>query len=138
MNPTRIGDISEAKCLALFLAKDWEVSIPFGHGHAYDLVIDRKSGKGLERVQVKTARYNKKIEAVVIPLTRSVDKKRSQKDQYRGQADLIAAYCPKTQKVFVVELADCKALTAFQIRIAPTKNGQRTKLNLAEDYEIAP
>ena len=102
LNPTQVGDVSEAICVAKFLSKGWEVCLPYGHGHAYDVVVNRKEGRGLERVQVKTARWDGKKGVFVLPLTRSVDGKRSARDRYDGQVDLIAGCCQKTGRVFFV------------------------------------
>ena len=135
LNPTRIGDISEAMCLTKFLQKGWDVAVPFGHGHAYDLIVDRKLGNGLERVQVKTARWNEKG-FWVVPLTRSVDKSRSEKDRYEGQVELIAAYCQKHGKVFLFPFSACSAKFALQIRACDPLNNQKSGINYASDFEL--
>ena len=59
MNPSKIGNISEAKVLAKFVENGWVVLIPFGNAEPYDLVIDR--GLGFEKVQVKTGRLREGV-----------------------------------------------------------------------------
>ncbi|HEY7543986.1 MAG TPA: group I intron-associated PD-(D/E)XK endonuclease [Blastocatellia bacterium] len=48
------GNISESRVLAAFVQAGFIVSLPFGGGAPYDLVID--TGFRLLRVQVKTGR----------------------------------------------------------------------------------
>lgn len=49
----KLGNESEAVVMSAYLNAGFTVSIPFGSGASYDLVID--SGSRLFRVQVKTA-----------------------------------------------------------------------------------
>ena len=51
------GTLTESKILAAFVEAGYLVSLPFGDGHKYDLIID--DGRHLQRVQCKTGRVRK-------------------------------------------------------------------------------
>ena len=136
MNSTQIGDISELKCVTAFLCKGWDVATPVGNHYPYDILVDRKSGLGFERVQVKTSRMTKDKSCVFFSTTRSVNKKRSESDKYVGQVDLICSYCPENEKIYLVDFKLIGKRTTFQIRIIPSKNGQKDKINNSEIFGL--
>jgi PD-(D/E)XK endonuclease len=54
---------------------------------------------------------------------------------YRGQIDYFAAYCPETQKVYLVPIDHVRNTSAI-LRLKPTKNNQQKNVRWAEDYEL--
>jgi hypothetical protein len=53
MSTNDIGNASESIVLTAYISAGFFVSVPFGNGCAYDLVVD--TGTRLLKVQVKTA-----------------------------------------------------------------------------------
>ncbi|HEY4433318.1 MAG TPA: group I intron-associated PD-(D/E)XK endonuclease, partial [Candidatus Cybelea sp.] len=53
-NTKAVGDLSEAVVLAELIQAGYKVSLPFGEGQRYDLILDNEGV--LSRVQVKTGR----------------------------------------------------------------------------------
>jgi hypothetical protein len=62
----------------------------------------------------------------------STDHGRGQRD-YRGRADLIAVYASPLARVFMVPVDDCPSYTGY-LRLDPTRNNQRRRVRLADDY----
>jgi hypothetical protein len=123
MNPSRIGSIAEAKVLATASTLGWNVSIPFGDGLPYDLVVERE-GK-LYRVQCKTGRLR---DGVVKFADYSDDHK-----SYDGLVDVIAVFCHQNEKLYWIPASEGGMA---HLRIDPPKNGQRKKIRYAKDFEV--
>ena len=128
-NTKTVGDISEAKVLAKFIELGWAVMIPFGENQRYDLVLDR--GKGLERVQVKTAHYKS---GAIRFKSCSQRTRTCIKDKYNGQADLFGIYCLELDKVYLMNIdeTDHQELT---LRLERPKNNQSKYIRWATNYE---
>jgi hypothetical protein len=134
MKTTEIGNRSTLKCFSAFDAAGFFVSIPFGDGVPYDLVID--DGDKLYRVECKTARL--RPDGAIDVWARSNSGrwyKSSRPRLYAGRVDFLAAYCPETDKVYVIPenlLSRCM----IRLRISPTANNQTRKIRWASDFEI--
>lgn len=122
------GNISEAKLLSKFLELGYRVAIPFGEGSKYDLVIENKEGE-LKKVQIKTATFNDDC----IKLNVCSNNKGYSKQSYKGLVDYIAAYCPDNGACYLIPIEDCPTV-AMTLRVKPSKNNQKSKINLASDY----
>ncbi len=57
MKKYELGNRSEAIVLSAYLEAEFIVSIPFGTGASYDLLVD--SGNRISKIQVKTAWISK-------------------------------------------------------------------------------
>ena len=124
------GNGSEGIVLSAYVNAGFVVSIPFGTGASYDLVVD--AGRRLFKIQIKTAwmtngcvLYKSQRRQPGMGLTRR---------PYRnGEVDFFAAYCPVTQAIYVVpgENHGC----AGRLRLNPVKNGQSKLVKWAADYE---
>ena len=106
-------------------------------GGPYDWLAD--DGDRILRVQVKTGRL--KNESVVCPMRtnngRWFKKGVSGGNRtYKGKADLIASYCPETDKVYVFEPHQWGATP--MLRVHPPLNNQTKGIRLASDYELKP
>lgn len=131
MNTKNIGDRSEAQVLAAFLRAGKVVLQPFGDNCRYDLVVDENGI--FERVQVKTGRVQDGLLRADI-CSSYAHRGRGKKD-YRGDADLFAIYCPQLDKIYIVPVADAGRAT-IHLRINPAKNGQKSNIRFAKDYEF--
>ena len=105
--------------------------VPFGGGHAYDLVVHAIGGTFL-RVQCKTAwpdrgclRFN----------SRTTDHGRG-RQSYVGLADLFGVHFPPNDTVYFVPV-QAVAESEGRLRLEPTRNSQRRRVRFAADYEIA-
>ncbi|MBV9848389.1 MAG: hypothetical protein JO250_01755 [Armatimonadetes bacterium] len=135
MHTNLIGNISEAVIMAAFAKAGYLVSKPFGNAHPYDLIVD--DGTRLLRVQCKTARQ---VRGTITFSTKSNNGRwyrRGANRGYAGKADLFAAYCPNTDKVYVASAVDAKP-GSISLRLTPTANNQSKKIRWAHEYELRP
>ena len=129
------GDTTEAVILAEFLKAGFPVLLPFGENHRYDLVIEA-GGKFL-RVQCKTAspcgwQGDRSCLRFHAYSHRFESGKFRDREAYRDQADLFAAYAPSTGQVYVLPVADVPE-TDVWLRLTPARNGQQSKVRMAAD-----
>lgn len=128
----RIGDISEMQVAAAFSRRGYFVCRPFGENQRYDLIID--DGEQLSRVQVKTGRLRN---GVILYGAVSTHGHRGRPSKpYIGQIELLAVYCPDTEKVYVVPESHLTR-SLGSLRIAPPKNNMSKTIRWASDYELA-
>ncbi len=128
------GEASRWQVIAALSRRDKQILLPIGDHFRYDLAID-ESGTIL-RVQCKTGRLRK---GAITFATCSIDS-RSQKGKclrrhYRGEIELFGVYCPDNGKCYLVPVEKVGPNTAF-LRVSPPRNGQKTRIYWAEDYEI--
>ena len=126
------GNISEAKVLAAYLQAGFFVSVPFGGGAPYDLIID--TGKRLFKVQVKTGRL--RSGCVLFAAQRINGHQRIQRHQ-DGAADfgLFAIYCPDNDKIYVVRMWG--TLAEGRLRIERTGDNQKQKVRWTGEFEFS-
>jgi hypothetical protein len=133
------GDITEAVVLAEFIKAGFSVSLPFGENHRYDLVVD--TGGHLLRVQCKTAspcgwNGDKACIRFHAYSARFVSRKYQDREAYRDQADLFAAYAPSTGQVHVLAVDDVPE-TDVWLRVKPPRHNNQFGIRLAEDHTLA-
>lgn len=133
-HPAQIGTRSEAIVLAALVRLDVAVSIPFGHNHRYDFIVD--SGPGLLRVQCKTGRL--RGSGSIVFSTKSVrsNSKGAYLRPYDGDADLFAVYCPENEEIYAVDVIGA-ALGSASLRVSPSVNGQTSGIRWACDHRLA-
>src|SRR5262245_44974607 len=99
-NHTNIkGNVSESAALNAFSKAGIIVSVPFGNGAPYDLIVD--TGKRLLKVQVKTGRLR---DGCVLFAAQRLNGHHGTK-RYRydeGEMDLFAVYCTGKETVYLV------------------------------------
>ncbi|HEY8584781.1 MAG TPA: group I intron-associated PD-(D/E)XK endonuclease [Capillimicrobium sp.] len=131
----RRGDLAELRVAADVLARGHRVAIPFGEDCPYDLVVDR-AGR-LERVQVKHTRSDGSV-VVVRCRTQSLTngRVRATTKYTAASIDWIAVYDATTDRCFYVPAAELgeRGRAELRLRIAPARNGQRSRVRLAADY----
>ncbi|MCA1817180.1 MAG: hypothetical protein LC746_12370 [Acidobacteria bacterium] len=126
------GNLSAAKILAAFVDAGYLVSIPFGSGHKYDLMVDDSTR--LYRVQCKTGRVKN---GVLIFCAYSQSGNGAVKMSYRGLADLFAVLNPEDGKVYLIPV-DEVGVTEVSLRFAPTLNNQAQGVRWAEFHLRKP
>lgn len=126
------GNLSEAKILAAFVAAGYLLSVPFGSGHKYDLIVDDSTC--LFRVQCKTGRVK---DGVLLFNAYSQSGNGSSKMSYRGLADLFAVLNPDNDQIYLVPVGEVGE-TEVSLRLAPTVNKQAQRVRWAEFYLLKP
>jgi hypothetical protein len=124
------GNTSESAVLHGFLKRGFHVMLPFGGGCPFDLVAASDDGV-LIRIQVKTGWAEG---GCVAFNTHSTDHGRGP-GTYRGKADLFGVYFSPLDQVYLVPV-EAVGVSECRLRIEPSKNNQRRRVNLAEDFRI--
>jgi hypothetical protein len=132
-HPVEVGERSEAVILAAFVERGFEVLLPWGTNHRYDMVLDL--GDRFLRVQCKTGRIKN---GAVLFSARSVrcNTKRNLTREYVGEIDYFAVYCPANGGVYLVA-CDETTRTEVMLRIEPAANNQSKRIRWAADYHLA-
>ena len=129
MNKYEIGNTSESIVLFAYLSAGFAVSIPFGTGASYDLVVDAESR--LLKVQVKTAWISKGC--IVYKSQRRRPGSGLSRGPYRsGEVDYFVAYCPQNGNLYAVPAENHGV--AGRLRLEPVRNGQAKLVKWAADY----
>jgi hypothetical protein len=125
------GNISESVLLNAYLRAGFFVSIPFGSGAPYDLMVD--TGKRALRIQVKTGWYRKGC--ILFRCMRRVREASPYKARIysEDEVDYFAVYYPPNDSIYVVPRTVCGAGTGC-LRIEPVLNGQRKLIRWSRDY----
>jgi hypothetical protein len=135
-HPKAIGDRSTLAMMLALSDAGYAVLVPFGENTRYDLVID--DGTSLKRVQCKTGRL--RHGAVRFAARSSYAHHPNPKmvvRDYLGQIDYFGVYCPDTGGAYLIPVGDAPVRAAGTLRVTPAKNGQKRKIRVAADYEIA-
>jgi hypothetical protein len=124
------GNAAEAAVLNGLVRLGFDCFVPFGSGHAYDLVVD-VPGCGFLRIQCKRAWP---LGGCLVFNSRSTDHGRGPQS-YLGLADLFGVYFPPTGGVYLVPI-DAVADFEGRLRLEPARNNQRKGVRFAEEFEI--
>jgi hypothetical protein len=129
MGTAETGNATEAAVLNAFVERGFDVLLPFGGGHAFDLVV-HVDGRFL-RVQCKTARQRGGCLAFN---SRTTDHGRGRLP-YDGLADLFGVFAASTSGVYLVPVRAASTYISHLRTEAPL-NGQRRGVRFAADYDI--
>jgi len=116
--------------LSALIRRGYEVLLPFGGGHPYDLVVDLGEQRFL-RVQCKRAWPRG---GCLVFNCRSTDHGRGPQS-YVGLADIFGVYFPPSRSTYLVPL-DAIARFEGRLRLDPPLNNQRRGIRLADDFMI--
>ncbi len=133
MKAKKNGYAIEARVMTTLLEHGLAVSTPWGDDEPYDLIADI-NGK-LIRIQVKASRTRSNGESFSFNSTRNryIGVGKYKHVTYKsGETDYFATVWKN--KVYLVPAEECGQ--EKQLRIAPTRNGQRTYVNWASEYEL--
>ena len=130
------GNISESILLQAYLKAGLIVSIPFGSGAPYDLIVD--TGKRAYKIQVKTGWYRKGC--VIFRGNRRVRESAPYKARTytEDEVDFFAVYYPPSESVYVVPHSFfCRGFGC--LRLEPVLNGQPmgARLHMGETHNSA-
>jgi hypothetical protein len=124
------GNSSEAIGLAAYTRAGFLVSVPFGSGGAYDLIVD--TGVRLLKVQVKTG-WHRNGRLLYNGRRRIKDSHQNGMRRYRsGEVDVFVVYDPEADNLYVAPptamgVGGC-------LRLEPVLNGQQKFIRWARDY----
>lgn len=123
------GNVSEGVVLSAYLAAGFVVSVPFGTGASYDLVVD--AGFRLFKIQVKTAWVSRGC--VTYKSQRRQPGAGLTRRPYRNdEVDYFAVYCPANGALYAVPAENHGS--AGRLRFDPVRNGQKKHVRWAADY----
>jgi hypothetical protein len=131
-HPVDVGVRSETAVLAALVRLGYDVLVPHGTNHRYDLVVD--TGDGFVRIQCKTGVHRG---GRLIFRSQSVrsNARRASTRTYLGEVDFFAVHSPPTGRVFMVP---CDETTRGHttLRFDPPANGQVKRIRWAADHEL--
>lgn len=121
------GYIAETYVAARLIEDGWRVLNPIGENNRYDLVAER-DGRFI-RIQVK----------YVTPKNGALDVNCRSSNNWSvlhysaKEIDVIAAYNGKTKDIYYIPVSKINR-SSFKLRIEPTKNKQKLKINFTEEF----
>lgn len=133
-NTSIVGEASRWQIIAALTRRGKQLLLPVGDHSRYDFVIDDEGT--ILRVQCKTGRLRNGV--VWFPACSRCSRKGPNgyaRRSYRGEIELFGVYCPDNGKCYLVPVGKVASISGC-LRIAPPRNGQKTRINWAEDYEI--
>ena len=134
LSPDQKGALAESAIVHAAIRLGIGVFRPLSDGERYDLIFNLRPR--LVRVQCKTAVLHDDV--VSVPLYSS----RRSADGFvkcvytSDEIDAVAAYSPELERCFLLPMGMLAARTYLQLRLAPSKNNQRARINWADDYEF--
>ncbi len=135
-NTSLTGEVCRTQIIAALTMQGRALLLPMGDFQRYDLGIDDGRDGGYHRVQCKTGRLRK---GAIVFYPCSVDSRsergRCIRKGYLGQVQYFGVYCPDLKKCYLVPVEDATT-TGCSLRVDPPRNGQKTRIRWAEDYEI--
>jgi PD-(D/E)XK nuclease superfamily protein len=132
-HPVDVGQRSEAAILAAFVERGFEVWLPWGTNHRYDMVLEVRDR--FLRVQCKTGHVRNGTVEFSARSVRS-NTKATLCRPYIGEIEYFAVYCPVTRGVYMVP-CDESTRSYVMLRLEPPTNNQNKRIRWAADYEIA-
>ena len=112
-----------------------DVYCPVGEGSRYDLIFDLPSG--LVRVQCKWAPRAGDVVMVRCYSCRRTPQGLRNRGYTTDEVDAFAAYCPHVDRCYFLPLSAFPDHgRQIQLRLSPSRNGQRAGVNWAEDFSF--
>jgi prevent-host-death family protein len=106
------------------------------HGRT-DLALE--IGGDLFRVQVKWGRLSAMRDVVIVSLftSRCTTRGHIRRTYSEREVDLFAVYCGDLDRWFLLPAQPLANKTSIHLRLTPPRNGQRSCINLASDFEFS-
>lgn len=123
------GNLSELKVVMAYVERGFLVSVPFGGGAPYDLIVD--TGARLLKVQVKTGRLRNGC--VIFPMQRFSGHQKGRRYD-PNEFDVFVVYCPDNDSIYAIDFD--KSMSEGRLRCAETKNHQKEKIRWASEFDF--
>lgn len=127
------GNTAEAAVLSDLIRSGYTVLMPFGDNARYDLVTERNGQ--YTRIQCKTVRVAGG--SLCFEAASNYGHRGRKSRDYRGDADVFAAYSPETGEIYYVPVMEV-GRTRGTLRISAPKNGQVRGVRHAKDFTHFP
>jgi hypothetical protein len=129
------GAIAELAITLQALELGVDVYRPVSDGGRCDLLFGL--GRRLARVQCKTAVLRGDVLAIPCYSARRSANGFCKRPYTTDEIDAIAAYSPELDRCFLLPLRRFGTRTSIQLRLEPSRNNQRQRINWADDFEFA-
>ncbi len=135
LTPSQKGSIAEAEIVAAAVKLGVEVYKPVNEGLPCDLIFG--VGGSLLRVQCKWAARRGDVVVITCRTCRRTKDGFLRRTYTTDEIDAIAAYFAEAEICYFVPLRDFPGRPLISLRLEPTRNNQRVRVNWAKDYEFA-
>ena len=132
LSPDQKGAVAESAIVHAAIKLGLGVFRPLSDGERYDLIFNLRPR--LVRVQCKTAVLHGEVLAVPLYSSRRSADGSVKRVYTSDEIDAVAAYSPELERCFLLPMGMFAARTYLQLRLAPSKNNQRARINWADDY----
>jgi hypothetical protein len=128
------GAIAESAIVHAAVKKGLGVLRPLSDGERYDLVFDFRPG--LARVQCKWASLANDVVIVRCYSCRRTRDGMLKRGYGSDEIDAVAAYCLELDRCFYFPMSWMSGRTFVQLRLGPSRNNQRKRINWADDFDF--
>src|SRR6187200_1602445 len=135
MTTDQKGAIAEAAIALAAMKLGIDIYRPLGEGGRYDLILD--VGSRLLRVQCKWAASSEQVLVVRCYTFRRTRTGWKKTTYTADEVDVIAAYSMELDRCFLIPIEMVEERPTIQLRISPTLNNQKRRINWAEDFDFA-
>ena len=135
MTTDQKGAIAEGCIAASALKLGIDVYRPLAEGGRYDMIFDLDSK--LWRVQCKWAASVGQVLVVRCYTFRRTRTGWKKTTYSRSEVDVVAAYSMDLDRSFLIPIEMVEERPTIQLRIAPTLNNQKRRINWADDFDFA-
>jgi hypothetical protein len=126
------GAIAESAIVHAAIKLGIGVYRPLSDGERCDLVFDL--GERLARVQCKWASLHGGVVAIRAYSCRRSSRGVLKRGYSPHEIDAVAGYCLALDRCFYIPMEWLGSRTTVQLRLRPTRNNQRDRINWAEDF----
>jgi hypothetical protein len=135
-DPNRTGNVAEAAIVFAAVEAGLTVSKPVVEHSRYDLVIE--IGGRLQRVQCKSGSLSADGCTIIVKLAscRFGPHGRTTTLYRSGEIDLVGVYSAALRRCYLLPERLFVDKSEVRLRVKPVRNGQRSGINLADDYEF--
>jgi PD-(D/E)XK endonuclease len=134
LHPSHKGNIAEAKLAAAAIEFGIGVARPLCDGGRYDLILDLHPE--LVRVQCKWAPRKGDVLVVRFRTCRCTPNGYVRGIYSSDEVDAIGAYCPELDRCYLLPMAEFAGQGFAHLRLAPSRNNQKTGVRMASAYEL--
>ncbi len=134
-SPNHLGAVSEAAIALEAIRLGIEVYKPISEHARADLVFGL--GSRTYRVQCKSARRQGDIVTIRMVSSWHTPNGYVRSKYSSDEVDFFAAHCHELDRNFLIPIDLVDGHSTIQLRLAPTRNGQRAAIHFADDHTFA-